>query len=269
MRRPLMPVAAAALVATLLCAGCSRSGTGSDDRSDAASFSAEHGSAVRAAVVAVRQDTARIDQKIEITGDGTAYTLTVTGGFDFARDRGHIAVDLPGGAVSHSEETFADDKIYIDGSHGATEGEWGVMPRDKAEAHYVLRAPLNDPEHALKQLSAMRQVSREGEERVHGVRTVHYRGMFDHGTLTSRMAQAVRKKTDQARDLLGSDLPVFADVWVDGQGRIAQARTMLNMSGLRVTVTTNLSDFGKLVRVTAPKAEDTLPLTAATGVLNG
>ncbi|WP_371674013.1 hypothetical protein OG985_43870 [Streptomyces sp. NBC_00289] len=93
--------------------------------------------------------------------------------------------------------------------------------------------------------------------------------MLDHGTLTLRMAQRVRKKTDQARDMLGSDLPVFADVWVDGQGRIAQARTMLNMSGLRVTVTTNLSDFGKPVRVKVPKAEDTLPLTAATGVLNG
>lgn len=167
MRRPPLSVAVATLVATLLCAGCSTANTGSDDRS-AASSSAEHRSAVRAAVVTIRQDTAHIDQKIEITDDGTAYTLTVTGGFDFAGDRGHIAVDF-GGAISHSEETFADDKIYVTGTHGATKGKWGVMPRDKAEAHYALRAPLNDPEHVLKQVSAMRQVSREGEESIRGV----------------------------------------------------------------------------------------------------
>jgi hypothetical protein len=83
------------------------------------------------------------------------------------------------------------------------------------------------------------------------------------------MADDVRTKTDQARDMLGGDLPVFADAWIDGRGRLVQTRMALNMSGTRVTVTMALSDFGKPVKVTVPKDSDTVPVSSATGVLNG
>ncbi|MFF3617080.1 LppX_LprAFG lipoprotein [Streptomyces sp. NPDC002580] len=264
MRRPLLLVA----VTTLVCTGCSTADTESDAK-PAKSSSAQQRSVVRAAVATVRRDTARIVEKIEIVGDGSTYKLAVTGGFDFAGDRGRIAVDFPEGGISHGEEVFAGGKIYINSVHGITKGKWGVMPRDEAEAHYALRAPLNDPEHVLKQLSAMREVSREGEESVHGVRTVHYRGMLDHDALTLRMAQDMRKKMDQARAMVGSDLPAFADAWVDGKGALAQARIRLDLSSGSVTVTLVLTDFGKPVRVKVPKAEETVPVTSATGVLNG
>ena len=143
------------------------------------------------------------------------------------------------------------------------------MARDKAEAHYLLRAPLNDPEHVLQQIAAMRKISRQGEERVEGVRTVHYRGILDHRTTTLRTAPDVRAKIDRTRDAMGGDLPVFADAWIDGKGRLVRVRLNVNMSGAGVTSTMTLSDVGKPVRVTVPRPADTTPVTEVSGVLNG
>ncbi|KOX03379.1 hypothetical protein ADK65_07475 [Streptomyces sp. NRRL B-1140] len=267
-RRPTVLAAAAAL----LCAGCSAADTGNRDEPAAASPSVSRSdprSAVRAAVAALREDSARLRQEVALEGGGQVYGLTITGGFDFAADKGHLAVDLPGGAIDHSDQVFADDKIYISGARGIGEGAWGVVPRDRAEAHYLLRSPLNDPEHVLQQIAAMREVSREGEENFHGVRVVHYRGILDHRTVTLRMAPGVRTKMKQARDTLGSDLPVFADAWVDGQGRLVRTRMSVNMSGARSTLTMILSDFGEPVRVRVPRGADTVPVTEVGGILNG
>ncbi|WP_395570855.1 hypothetical protein [Streptomyces sp. BK79] len=273
MRRPLLLAAAAAL----LCGGCATAAPEKDEKPatapsaslSSASPSADPAAAVRAAVTAVGGQTARTEQKVEIEGEGDTYVLTVTGGFDFAKDRGRLAVDFPGGAISHTDEVFADGKIYVSEGAGLDEGSWGVIPREEAEAHYLLRAPLNDPEHVLGQISEMRQVRREGEETVRGVRTVHYRGVLDHETLTLRMAEDVREKTREARDLLGSDLPVYADAWVDDRGRLVRTRTALDVPGVGVTVTMDLSDFGKPVRTTVPRPEDALPVSGFSGVLLG
>ncbi|GGW53465.1 hypothetical protein [Streptomyces griseoloalbus] len=271
MGRPLVLAAAAAL----LCVGCSTADAGNRDKSAAASSSpsskssSDPRSAVQAAVAALREDSAGFRQKVELEGEGQVYGLTVTGSFDFAADKGHLAVDLPGGAIDHSDQVFADGKIYISGVQGIGEDAWGVMPRDEAEAHYLLRAPLNDPEHVLQQIAAMRKISQEGEENVQGVHAVHYRGILDHRTVTLRMSPDVRTKMDQARDTLGSDLPVFADAWVDGRGRLVQTRMSVNISSTRATLTMALSDIGEPVRVTVPQATDTVPITEVGGILNG
>ncbi len=271
MPRPLVAAAAAAAAAALLCVGCSTADAGKGDKPAAVSPSESSSAsrAVRAAVAALREDSAGFRQEIELEGEGEVYGLTATGGFDFAADKGHLAVDLPGGAIDHSDQVFADGKIYINGAQGIDEDAWGVMPRDKAEAHYLLRAPLNDPEHVLEQIAAMRKISREGEENVRGVRAVRYRGILDHRTVTRRMAPDVRTRMNQARDALGSDLPVFADAWVDGRGRLVQTRMSVNMSRTRATLTMALSDIGEPVRVTVPRAADTVPLTKVGGILNG
>jgi len=263
MRRPLVLAAAAAL----LCAGCSTADRDKRATSSPSSTAAssDPGSAVRAAVEALREDSAAFRQEVELEGGGEVYGLTITGGFDFAADKGHLVVSLPGGAIARSDQVFAGGRIYI----SAGEDTWGVMPRDEAEAHYLLRAPLNDPEDVLRQIVAMREVTREGEESVHGVRAVRYRGMLDHKTVTLRMAPDVRTKIEQARDMLGSDLPVFADAWVDDRGRLVQTRMTVNMSGTGGTVTMALSDIGEPVRVTVPQAADTAPVTEAGGILNG
>ncbi|MFF7356138.1 hypothetical protein ACFZA1_26360 [Streptomyces filipinensis] len=259
-----------AAVAALLCAGCAASGDGSDDaKPKAGSSSPAPDAAVRAAVARTGTTSARLHERIEIGGGGREYALTVTGGFDFGRDRGSLAVDFPEGGISHLDEVFADGKVYVRGASGPDAGTWGVMPRDKAVAHYALRAPVNDPEHVFRQISAMRHVSREGEETVNGVRAAHYRGTLDHKTLTLRMAPDVRSKMDQGRDLLGDDLPVFADAWVDGRGRLVQTRMTLNLAGTQVKVTTGLSGLGTPVSVKTPRPGDTVPAGSMSGVLSG
>lgn len=265
MRRLLCLTAAA----VLLCVGCSGRGGEDDGKPAVASPAVEHGAAVRAAVAELGKGTARFHQEIVLEGDGEEYPMTVSGDFDFAGDRGNVAVDLPGGAISHVDEVFSDGHVYVSGLNGVGEDMWALVSRDAAEAHYVLRAPVNDPEHVLRQISQMRKVRREGEETVDGVRAVHYRGMLDHDTLTLRMAEDTRKKTDDARDLLGSDIPVFADAWVDDRGRLVRTRMEFGLAGARVTVTTVLSDLGEPVRVTVPAAEETVMATEITGVLMG
>ncbi|MFF3688683.1 LppX_LprAFG lipoprotein [Streptomyces sp. NPDC002187] len=255
--------------AVLLCAGCS--GDPDKDAADGAGKSsapsADHGRAVRAAIAATGRTTARIEKKIE-TGDGTkTYTITVAGGFDLAAEKGRLAVDLPGGAISRLDEIFADGDVYLRGVQGV-EDTWGSMPRDKAEGHYMLRAPLNDPEHTLKQVAAMRRVSKLGDEKVNGVPATHYRGMIDHATLTLRLAKSARSKADEMRDLLGSEIPVFADAWVDGEGRAVRVRLSFT-SSIKSEVTMTLSDFGKPVTASAPPSSEVVPLTSVKGVLPG
>ncbi|GAA5017893.1 LppX_LprAFG lipoprotein [Streptomyces siamensis] len=268
MRRPVLLATAAAL----LCAGCSTADSdgAADARASAApTSSVTYRNAVRKAAETVGKGSAGVDERIEITGDGSTYTLTVAGDFDFAADRGSIAVDFPGGGIDHSEEVFADGKIYVSGTAGTDDGAWGVVARDKAEVHYALRAPLNDPEHVLRQVSAIRKVSKVGSETVDGVRAVRYRGVLSHAALTLRMADDVRDKMDQVRTSVGSDIPVFVDAWVDGKGRLVRTRMALNMSGSGVTATMDLSDFGEPVKPKVPKAADTYPATSVSGVLLG
>ncbi|GGQ59589.1 hypothetical protein GCM10010216_22040 [Streptomyces flaveolus] len=48
-----------------------------------------------------------------------------------------------------------------------------------------------------------------------------------------------------------------------------QIRMSVNVSGAGVTLTMALSDIGEPVRVTVPRALDTVPVTEVGGVLNG
>lgn len=269
-------VCAAALLGT---AGCS---SGTDDasaggakgrpaaeKSGASTAAVDPGKAVRDAVAATRGTSVRLDQEIEL-GDATkTYRMSITGDFDMAGDKGQLAVDLPGGAISHMDEIFVGDTVYLRGVVPGAEDTWGSFDRDKGEAHAMLRAPLNDPEHVLIQVAATKKVSDEGTAKVNGVPTTHYRGMLDHATATLRLEKSMREKADESRELLGEDMPIFADAWVDDAGRVVRTRLTFNMGGTGVTTTTTFSDFGEPVKAAVPPAADTVPLTSVTGVLPG
>ncbi|MGY0059380.1 hypothetical protein ACWY4P_22960 [Streptomyces sp. LZ34] len=226
--------------------------------------------AVRAAVAKVRGTSAHIDGEVLVAEGEGAFPISLDGPFDLAKDKGKLAVDFPGGAIDHVDEIFDGDTIYVNGIHGAAKGTWGAVARDKAEAHYLLRAPLNDPEHYLRQISAMRKVARFGtNETVAGALTTRYRGSIDHATLTLKLAAKTRKGVDKVRDAQGTDLPVFADVWVDRQGRLVRLKMTYRMNTVSVTTTVTLSDFGKPVKAAAPDASRTVPATTQGGVLLG
>ncbi|MFF3123617.1 hypothetical protein ACFVRD_14880 [Streptomyces sp. NPDC057908] len=278
MRRPLVPLAVAA---ALLCAGCSGgSGSGSGSAQEAeksaktsgSGSEADHGAAVRAAVAATKKSSARIDERIEI-GDGTAaYVISIKGDFDWAGARGRLGVALGNAATPRKtsprlEEIFDGDTVYF-GGFAEMEGSWGSIRRDKAEAHYALRAPMNDPEHVLRQVAQMRRASKVGEETVNGAPAVHYRGVLTHETVTLRMVKDMRAKVDTMREQIGG-LTVYADAWVDRSGRIVRTRLDWPMGAAGVKATMNLADHGKSVRVNAPDPGKVVRMPAVGSPLPG
>ncbi|MGG2460632.1 LppX_LprAFG lipoprotein [Streptomyces sp. RGM 3693] len=218
---------------------------------------------VQSAVTATTHTSARINATLELTADGTtSYHIQTQGSLDMAADRGRLDVRLIEGS-NRAEELLVGDKIYVRNVEPeGVDHTWAVATRHAAEAHYLLRAPLNDPEHTLVQIARMRNARNMGKDTVNGTQATRYSGNLDHKTLTLRMAKKTRQKLDDLRDSYGRDLPVAAEAWVDAQGRLVQARLALkDKQQALATLTLALSDLGKPVRVTQPTHASTLDTT--------
>ncbi|MFE4635358.1 hypothetical protein ACFRJ1_18570 [Streptomyces sp. NPDC056773] len=174
----------------------------------------------------------------------------------------------PGG-ISHLDEVFADGKVYLRASAGPGKDSWASLPRDGAVAHAALRAPLNDPEHVLEQVAALTDVTKGNEEDLDGVKAVHYYGLLPYEALTSRLAPDVAITLDTLRMQLGGEVPVAAEVWVDGQGRVVRTRTALSIGRARSVTTVAFGELGKPVRIEVPPAGETVPGRSVSGVLAG
>lgn len=250
----------------LLCTACS--GGPESDSEESAEKAVDHGAAVRAAIARTSAGSARLDEKIELRSSDspTTYVFSIAGAFDLAGDRGRLTVELEDSGMDPVEEVFVGDTVYVRGSRAVDAGKWAAADRSEALSRYFLRAPLNDPEHLLSQMKAMRQVSNEGEEKVNGAPAVHYRGTIDHTTATLRMTTQTKQGLNKLREKLGADVPVYADVWVDGKGRAVQTR-LSYFGGTRAMTTMTLSDFGTPVKAEAPSAKQVVPVTAGEDVL--
>ncbi|MER5633916.1 LppX_LprAFG lipoprotein [Streptomyces nitrosporeus] len=246
----------------LLCTACSG---GADSGAEKA---VDHGATVRAAIGRTSADSVRVDERIELRSfdSPTTYVFAIAGSFDLAADRGRLTVELEDSGMDPVEEVFVGDTVYVRGSRAVAEDTWASADRSEALTRYFLRAPLNDPEHLLRQVKAMRQVSDEGEERVNGVPAVRYRGTVDHATATLRMTTETRRGLDELRETLGDDVPVYADVWVDGKGRAVRVRLSF-FGGMKAMTTMTLSDFGTPVEAEVPPAGKVVPVTAGEDVL--
>lgn len=230
-------------------------------------MSAADRDAVRSAVAASRNTTERIVDTIVIHGSGLTYTLTVSGDFDMAADKGTVTVRLPGGAIDHMDEVFAGASVYLRGFEGVG-NQWVKTAREQAEAHYVLRAPLNDPEFVLQQIAAMDQVSKGTPAKIDGVPTTHYSGTLGLAPLSLRMTASMKQALTGMKDDLGT-VVAPADVWVDPAGRVVRTRTYFSLQNSSVTATMTLTDLGRPVTVTVPTAEATVSATSIKGVLPG
>ncbi|MGW1712808.1 LppX_LprAFG lipoprotein [Streptomyces sp. NPDC002156] len=250
----------------VLCTACS--GGADRDAQESAEQAVDHGAAVRAAIGRTSADSARVAERIELRSSDspTTYVFAIAGAFDLAGDRGRLTVELEDSGMDPVEEVFVGDTVYVRGSRAVDAGMWAAAVRSEALTRYFLRAPLNDPEHLLRQMKAIRQVSNEGEEQVNGAPAVHYRGTIDHATATLRMTTQTKQGLDKLREKLGADVPVYADVWVDGKGRAVQAR-LSYFGGMKATTTMTLSDFGTPVQAEAPPATQVVAVTAGEDVL--
>ena len=257
-----------ALLLLASCAGCAVWPHDSPPHeATAPPVSAAYRDAVRSAVTASRNTSERITGTIVISGEGSTYTLSVTGRFDMAADKGALTVRLPGGAIDHMDEVFDGSTVYLRGFAHMGQ-KWARTVRAEAEAHALLRAPLNDPEFVLQQIAEMDQVSLGTPARIDGALATHYSGTLGLAPLTMRMTAGLRQKTAAMKDGLGS-LTADADVWVDPAGRVVRTRTFFNLQNISVTATMTLSDAGGPVTVAVPAAEVVAPAASITGVLPG
>ncbi|WKX72042.1 hypothetical protein [Streptomyces sp. XD-27] len=213
--------------------------------------------------------SARIDETIRLTSQGSTLTISVAGPFDMAGDKGKLSVESPGGEIDHVDEIFGGGKVYLRPLDDLGKKKWAVVDRDQAKAHFMLRAPLNDPEHVLRQISTMRHVAEKGSEKIGGAATTRYTGTLDHATLSMRLEATTRGKLDALRQKQGKDLPVVADAWVDGKGRLVRARMSWHMGDMTGRITMDLSGFGVKVKAPVPDSSATVPVEAPEGLLLG
>ncbi|MFJ2406427.1 LppX_LprAFG lipoprotein [Streptomyces xanthochromogenes] len=258
MRRPL----ALAATAFVLCTACTRV-----NDPDAQS-------AVRKAVDSTRQTSAHISTMLDLTdGAGTKAQIATDGGFDMAADRGRIDVRIVEGQ-NRGDLIFANGKVYTRNVEPEeVDHSWVWSERDTAQAHYLFRAPDNDPEHTLLQVSRMTRVHAKGKETVNGVEATRYTGNIDYETMVLRLAADTRQKLDDAVSqykAAGREMPFTAEVWIDGQGHVVQARlTMKDAATTYAELTMKLSDLGKPVTVTPPPADETIPSDGHANLLSG
>jgi len=224
---------------------------------------------VHDAVTTTRATGKHIEQDIELETDGKTMSLSVTGDFDFAADRGRLAVDLPGGAIDHIDEIFTDGHVYVSEAANAP-GRWIRLDRDTAKAHYWLRAPANDPEHVLEQIAGIDTPEVVGTETLDGTPTTHYQGELPHDALLLRGTDKLRTSTQKLDDALAPDtLHIAAHLWIDNRGHIARTRLVLDLDELTSTTTTTFTTPRTPIDTTTPDPQDVSPTNEMTGILIG
>ncbi|MFI0739730.1 hypothetical protein ACH4PU_16840 [Streptomyces sp. NPDC021100] len=246
----------------------------SPSRTTPAPTPADDGATVRAAAAATARTTARVDERIRV-GDGTTTAdFALRGAHDFAAGTGDLKVQLQsdGGRSVTLDEVFTGRTVYFRMPQEADgDSAWRSVRKDRAEAHYLFRAPMNDPAHVLRQVALLPSARKVGEEKVNGAPTTHYRAEPDLKTLTHRMVAAQRQQLASHWKDMQRLLPPRADVWIDRDGRVVRTRFGMPMGvGSEVSATLTLSDFGKPVQAPAvPPSAHTVAPSAIGGPLTG
>ncbi|MCX5398056.1 hypothetical protein [Streptomyces sp. NBC_00102] len=236
--------------------GTSADGTSpAESRSPSPSPSADPTRTVLAAVESTGRTTARTTHRTETgAGEGTTYLISGGGAYDFTRHRGTTTVSVA--SAARFEEVFTDGKLYMRGTAGAETMEWTAIDRPGIEAQHVLRAPANDPEYTLEQAAMATDFTRTGPERVGSVQATHYRDQLPYEAITLKLAKKPLETVGKLREMMGGEIFVPVDVWVDGQGRAVRIRMTLQMGTAGSSVSTlTFTDLGRPVEVTVPHAE--------------
>ncbi len=132
-----------------------------------------------------------------------------------------------------------------------------------ASAPFVL--PISSPARAFDLLKSVSDnVQLVGQETIGGVQTTHYRATVDLNQAVATLGSPETVPSGQ------STVPV--DVWVDGQGLIAQvtidytgaALAMGSVGASEVSLTIDCSRYGQPVSITVPPASDVKDFSQST-----
>lgn len=204
---------------------------------------------------------------VDVGGTTSGQQLAVTGAGDFDNKQhvGSLHVDLSAAGISTSiDAVLSDTDMYLRSplfSALLPAGKsWLKLDLKKAGAAQGLNLSSllpQDPTQSLAALQSLKAAAKVGAEEVGGVSTTRYRARIDPSKLPAAAAGNPAS-------------PGTYDAWIGGDGYVYRVRThMATGSGNAksiVTLTVDLSDFGKTVKVTVPPAGQTV---ASSGSLPG
>jgi hypothetical protein len=125
----------------------------------------------------------------------------------------------------------------------------------------------NDPAQILGYLRGVSpKVRKVGTTAIRGTKTTHYKASVDLDKAAARKGPDAQQATKKLEQKIGTHtLPV--QVWLDQQGRVRQVRMALPIptdgsGSSKVSVTTDLYDYGTPVNIKAPPASQTTDITS-------
>jgi hypothetical protein len=207
---------------------------------------------------------------LDARGSASGQQLAVSGAGDFD-NKGHVGslhVDFSAAGISASiDAVLGGTEMYLKSSLFSVllpaGKSWLKLDLKKAGAAQGLNLNTllsQDPTRSLTALQSLKGATKVGTEQVDGVSTTHYRARIDLSKLAGAPAGSP-----------GS--PSTYDTWIGGDGYVHRVRTRIATgSGSKksaVTLTVDLSGFGKPVKVPLPPAAQTLTSTGSIPGLGG
>lgn len=225
-----------------------------------------------AAVANTAATTSRVAVSTTMSSPGMNTTITATGEFDYANQRGILRL---GGGLTPGvgEVRYMPPRIYFEFAAGlpVPDGkEWVEisLPSQMAGDSLPFVQPGDVNASPMDLLSALTSVASKvsdlGSATIRGVAVTHYRVIVDLAKAEAHQRLEAPAAFHAFASSLGSStLPV--DVWVDAQARVSRIEISLPVpsgsgmpGGFRVTEAADFYDFGIPVQVSAPPASEVM-----------
>ena len=216
----------------------------------------------RAPELARHAGTQRISVRVHVSANGRSATVIETGAVDPVRNIATLHIEGAAAGGGRIDLVASGTTIYLavpESRRVFTQGrEWISVDARQFQSQGL--GSGTDMLANLDVLSAVGQhVEKVGRENVHGVPTVHYRAALDLGRVADRLPPALQAQAAQLRAVGAPGVPIQVDVWLDDTGLPRRIEEHLKVQGSAVTVTVEISDFGKPVVVSVPAPDDVVP----------
>ena len=196
---------------------------------------------------------------------GDIPVVTMTGSYDMASDVGKLDVVLGPRTMS---EIFTKDKLYAKSPtfDGIPADKWLAVDRSGLQAHYLLRTAGNDPSAFVRQIADLTDVQAMGSDTIGLGSAKHYRGQFTADALTRDLTPDM---VGEVTTMLNAVHQIFADVWVDGSGRIVRVVVSYKVDTFSSNTELDLAYPASVPAPAVPVAADTVAGTLSGGALVG
>ncbi|WP_327656069.1 hypothetical protein [Streptomyces sp. NBC_00483] len=255
-------VVAAAAVASVVVGvgGCGGGAAGGERNADPT------GTVRGAADRLVREGSSQARTSMEMASGGTRVTIHGDGVYDYRKGLGELRVRLPQDAAGDEEhrpitELLAPGALYMKNrGAGVPADKWVRVDVTTLTDGNLVTGGATDPLAAAELLRGARNVTKQGETDIAGVRTRHYKGDVEL-SVAAKAASAERRGALEAAAKGFRKGRVPFDVYVDDEGLIRKVVHRFSFANgpekdFAVRSTTLYRGFGKPVKVRLPAKGD-------------